>query len=114
LLADATGLPLIKALRPAEATPAIVKTYDAVAYFLVDRPKSSPDSCDPRDLRDAVTRIRQEGKDVFLAGGLNPANVAQALRDCSPHGIDVSGGVESEPGLKDHESVRKFIREATS
>ena len=113
-LAAATGLPLIKALRPIEATPTTVAAYDAAAYFLIDRPKGTSASGDHQDLREAAARIRAEGREVFLAGGLEPANVAAAVRECAPFGVDVSSGVESEPGRKDHAGLRDFIREATS
>ncbi len=51
---------------------------------------------------------------LLLAGGLNPTNVAEAIGRVQPWGVDVSSGVEIEPGRKDHEAVRAFIAAAKS
>ncbi len=48
---------------------------------------------------------------VVLSGGLRPDNVAKAIAACSPYGVDVATGVESEPGVKDKELVRSFVQE---
>lgn len=47
---------------------------------------------------------------VILAGGLTTANVEAAMRAVRPYGVDVSSGIEREPGVKSPELIRSFVR----
>jgi phosphoribosylanthranilate isomerase len=51
-------------------------------------------------------------KPLILAGGLNPENVAEAVRTVEPYAVDVSSGVERQPGVKDYRKMVEFVKNA--
>jgi phosphoribosylanthranilate isomerase len=60
----------------------------------------------------APALFRTAGKNMVVAGGLNPANVGEAVIKLKPWGVDVASGVETRPGSKDPEKVRAFVENA--
>lgn len=60
----------------------------------------------------ALARPLAAARPVILAGGLGPGNVAEAVRAARPFAVDVSSGVESAPGRKDHAKLSEFVRRA--
>lgn len=63
---------------------------------------------------DLAIEAQRWGRPIFLAGGLTPSNVAEAVRRVQPYAVDVSSGVEAEPGRKDHAQIEAFIRAVKS
>jgi len=89
------------------ATP---ETSDRVARVLLDGPRGGSGAAFPWHLL-GEARARYAGK-LDLAGGLNPGNVAEAIRIALPDGVDVSSGIEGPDGFKDRAKVRAFVRAA--
>ena len=82
--------------------------YQVAAYMLdIDKGSTAGDTEQSR-LWELAREIRDYGP-VILAGGLTPESVGQAIETARPYAVDVSSGVESEPGKKDHGKLRSFI-----
>ena len=78
--------------------------------IMIDAAK--PGSGESYDYR--LARRAPSGLHVLLAGGLHPANVAEAIMAARPWGVDVATGVELEPGKKDPKLVAQFVKNAKS
>lgn len=106
------GLCVIKAFRiGSRADLDAAADYPAAAYLLdarVQGQRGGTGATFDWQLLRGITWNRP----IVLAGGLTPANVAEAIRQARPHAVDTSSGVESEPGKKDPARVRAFVVEA--
>jgi len=104
------GQPYLKAIAMGEGAAALYQLHDHphAAGLLLDghglgeaggSGKLFDWSLMPRDLK----------QPLLLAGGLTPQNVAAAIHIAQPWAVDVSSGIESAPGIKDHGKMREFI-----
>ncbi len=104
------GLPYIKGITigdgPVDNAVALQVKYPAASAFLFDGP--APGDGVAFDWSRIPTGL---GKPFMIAGGLRPGTVFEAIQLTLPWGVDVSSGVESEPGVKDGERMRRFVEE---
>ncbi len=110
------GRPVMKALAIRdEADLAPIASYEAVCDMLLldakppkgmktDLPGGNGISFDWQLIKNLKL-----SKPLILAGGLSSDNVAEAIRLIHPQGVDVSSGVESEPGVKDRQKIIDFV-----
>jgi phosphoribosylanthranilate isomerase len=100
---------VIKAVRVKdESSLSILSDYDVNAFLLDAYVEGMMGGTGHVFDWDLALKAKNYGQ-IIVAGGLNPDNVAQAVRHVKPYGVDVSSGVESQPGRKDPDKVRKFI-----
>ena len=103
----------LKAFRvQGEETLAQLEAYPSAGYLLDAYVKDALGGTGATFNWDLAVRAQEFGKPIFLAGGLTPENVAEAVRKVQPFGVDVSSGVESELGRKDAEQMRTFVAAA--
>ncbi len=101
------GLPYIKALSIKEKSDIdTIKNFPHTNNILVDG--QSPGSGQMFD--HSLLEYIPAGKNIILAGGLNPDNLSSILLLKNINAVDVSSGVEVEPGIKDIEKIKKFIK----
>jgi phosphoribosylanthranilate isomerase len=105
----------IKALRvrDAESLKALAN-FQTDAFLLDAHSKSGLGGTGEQFNWDQAVEAQKFGKPIFLAGGLTPENVAEAVRKVRPFAVDVSSGVEISPGTKNHAKMKAFIAAAKS
>jgi phosphoribosylanthranilate isomerase len=107
------GLMSMKALRVRDAASlSALENYQTDAFLLDAYAKSGLGGTGEKFNWDLAVEAKKHAKPIFLAGGLTPENVAEAIQQVHPFAVDVSSGVESAPGKKDAAKVRAFIAAA--
>ena len=109
------GLMSMKAFRIQDAASLqALRNYPTDAWLLdayvADKPGGTGDTFN----WNLALEAQKLGRPIFLAGGLTPENVAEAVRRARPYGVDVSSGVEAAPGRKDHAKIKAFVQAAKS
>lgn len=102
--------PFIKALRIADDTDihSVAARYNGASGLLLDTYRKGMPGGTGETFNWQLVPHHLGGR-ITLAGGLNTGNVVQAIDAVKPYAVDVSGGVESAPGVKDRGKIRSFI-----
>ncbi len=113
--AAAFGKPIVKAVRAADATALHGADQFKTEHILLDA--HVPGAFGGTGARVDLGLVRNFSSEfphltLWLAGGLKPENVREVVAECHPHVVDVSSGVESEPGRKDPVKMRDFVAAA--
>ena len=104
------GLMSVKALRVRDAESLQkLESFNTDAFLLDAYSKSGLGGTGEKFNWELAVEAQKFGKPIFLAGGLTPENVADAVQQVRPFAVDVSSSVESAPGKKDAAKVRAFI-----
>ncbi len=88
----------------------LLNTFNS-SYFLLDAWSEKEYGGTGKTLNWNEIKHRKNLKHIILAGGIKPNNVKNAIQKVRPYAIDVSSGVEIEPGIKSLDKVRKLIQE---
>jgi phosphoribosylanthranilate isomerase len=107
------GVMSMKAFRVRDASSlARLTDYNTDAWLLDAYSTDQLGGTGERFNWDLAVEAGKSGKLIFLAGGLKPENVGEAVTKVRPYAVDVSSGVEKSPGKKDHDRVSAFIKAA--
>jgi phosphoribosylanthranilate isomerase len=104
------GVMTMKAFRMRDAQSLLeIPGYATDAYLLDSYVRGKPGGTGEKFNWALAVKAAKFGKPIFLAGGLTPENVAEAVQMVKPFGVDVSSGVEASPGKKDPAKMRAFV-----
>lgn len=103
------AVPVIKAFRVDESLPDTSPWRDA-AFHLYDSFSQRAAGGTGETFDWTLLESMRPSRPFFVAGGLNPGNVGDALRVTQAAGVDVASGVESSPGVKSRELLESFFR----
>jgi phosphoribosylanthranilate isomerase len=103
---------VIKAFRLGEDFSLVeMRKFRSASHFLLDAAVPGQYGGTGHTANWALARKAAKSRPIFLAGGLTPENVAEAIRYVRPYGVDVASGVESRPGKKDRGKLKEFFDE---
>lgn len=109
------GVTTMKAFRVRDAASlAPMKNYRTDIFLLDSHVDGQPGGTGEKFDWSLAVDAKKFGRPIYLAGGLTPRNVAEAVHEVRPYGVDVSSGVESSPGKKNHAKIWQFIEAARS
>jgi phosphoribosylanthranilate isomerase len=111
---SALGFKPLKAIRVQDrkSIETMAAYRDCVGGFVLDTYVQGQHGGTGKTFDWTLAREAKQYGPVILSGGLTPEDVKEAIHRVSPYGVDVSSGVESAPGIKDHEKMRRFVAEA--
>lgn len=92
----------------------MIHAYETEAIMLDTKDKALRGGTGRRFDWSIAKRVNELGRKLFLAGGLSPENVAEAIRTVRPYAVDACSALEDKPGIKNHAHLRSFIAAARS
>ena len=107
-----TGCKVIKGVRVRSAADVYAAEVFRTDYHLFDAHQPDTPGGTGESFDWELVGARRSKVPAILAGGLTPANVAEAISIARPDAVDVASGIEASPGVKDHELMAAFARNA--